>query len=79
MAHRAMGLSCFPISQLVLQLPDYAYQGPDPDGYPSKNEFIRFLEDYASGIRAPVRCNTKVLSLRNSEDGSSIGVGYSSR
>jgi putative flavoprotein involved in K+ transport len=55
-----------------LQLPDYAYQGPDPDGYPSKDEFIRFLEDYASGIRAPVRCNTKVLSLRNSEDGRSM-------
>jgi cation diffusion facilitator CzcD-associated flavoprotein CzcO len=37
-----------------LQLPDYTYQGPDPDGYPSKDEFIRLLEDYASGIRAPV-------------------------
>jgi putative flavoprotein involved in K+ transport len=24
-----------------LQLPDYAYQGPDPDGYASKNEFIQ--------------------------------------
>jgi putative flavoprotein involved in K+ transport len=57
-----------------LQLPDYAYQGPDPDGYPSKDEFIRFLEDYASGIRAPVRCNTEVLSLRNSEDGRSMEV-----
>jgi putative flavoprotein involved in K+ transport len=31
-----------------LQLPDYHYQGPDPDGYASKDEFIRFLEDYAS-------------------------------
>ena len=57
-----------------LQLPDYAYQGPDPDGYASKDEFIRFLEDYASGIRAPVRCNTEVLALRDSDDGRLMDV-----
>jgi putative flavoprotein involved in K+ transport len=57
-----------------LQLPDYAYQGPDPDGYASKDEFIRFLEDYASSIRAPVRCNTEVFSLRDSEDGRSMDL-----
>ena len=55
-----------------LQLPDYAYQGPDPDGYASKDEFIRFLEDYASGIRAPVRCNTEVLALRDSDRTTSL-------
>jgi putative flavoprotein involved in K+ transport len=57
-----------------LQLPDFAYQGPNPDGYLSKDEFVRFLEDYASNIRAPVRCNTEVLGLRDSEDGHSMDV-----
>jgi cation diffusion facilitator CzcD-associated flavoprotein CzcO len=38
-----------------LQLPDYAYRGENPDGYASKDEFIRFLENYTSTIRAPVR------------------------
>ena len=57
-----------------LQLPDYAYQGPDPDGYASKDEFIRFLEDYASSIRAPVCRNTEVFSLRDSEDGCSMDL-----
>jgi glycine/D-amino acid oxidase-like deaminating enzyme len=57
-----------------LQLPDRAYQGPDPDGYPSKDEFILFLEDYASGIRAPVRCNTEVFGLRDSEDSRSMDL-----
>ena len=33
-----------------LQLPGYAYQGTDPNGYASKDEFIRFLETYASVI-----------------------------
>jgi putative flavoprotein involved in K+ transport len=57
-----------------LQLPDCAYQGPDPDGYLSKDEFILFLEDYASGIRAPVRCNTEVFGLRDSEDSRSMDL-----
>jgi len=50
-----------------LQLPGRAYQGTDPDGYASKDEFIRFLEDYASIIRAPVRCDTEVVGLREAE------------
>lgn len=50
-----------------LQLPGFAYQGADPEGYASKNEFIRFLEDYASTSRAPVRCGTDVIALRDSE------------
>jgi putative flavoprotein involved in K+ transport len=50
-----------------LQLPGHAYQGPDPDGYASKDEFIRFAEDYASIIRAPLRCDTEVVGLRASD------------
>jgi putative flavoprotein involved in K+ transport len=50
-----------------LHLPGHAYQGSEPDGYASKDEFIRFLEDYASIIRAPVRCGTEVVGLRETE------------
>ena len=55
-----------------LQLPGRAYQGSDPDGYASKDEFIRFLEDYASTIRAPVRCDTEVIALREAESRGSL-------
>jgi putative flavoprotein involved in K+ transport len=55
-----------------LQLPGYAYQGSDPDGYASKDEFIQFLDTYASMIRAPVRRGTEVLSLSDAEDGRSM-------
>lgn len=48
-----------------LQLPGHAYQGADPDGYASKDEFIGFLEEYASNIRAPLRCDTEVVALRD--------------
>jgi putative flavoprotein involved in K+ transport len=55
-----------------LQLPGYAYQGSNPDGYASKDEFIQFLETYASIIRAPVRRGTEVLALSDSENGRSM-------
>lgn len=51
-----------------LRLPGYAYQGQDPDGYASKDEFIRFLEEYAVRSLAPVRCGSEVITLRDSED-----------
>ena len=57
----------FQLPNWSLQLPGRAYQGSDPDGYASKDEFIRFLEDYASIIRAPVRCGTEVVGLREAE------------
>jgi hypothetical protein len=57
------GHSCFQISHCSLQLPDYAHLGRDPDGYASKDEFIRFLEDYASGIGAPVRTKSLVCVM----------------
>jgi putative flavoprotein involved in K+ transport len=55
-----------------LQLPGYAYQGENPDGYASKDEFILFLEAYASIARAPVRRATEVLALSDSIDGRSM-------
>jgi putative flavoprotein involved in K+ transport len=55
-----------------LQLPGYAYQGNNPDGYASKGEFIQFLETYASRIHAPVRRGTEVQSLTDAEDGRSM-------
>jgi putative flavoprotein involved in K+ transport len=57
-----------------LQLPDYAYRGLDPDGYASKDEFIRFLEEYAATIRAPLRCDTDVRAVRDADNGAFLGV-----
>jgi putative flavoprotein involved in K+ transport len=55
-----------------LQLPDYGYRGDNPDGYASKDEFIRFLENYTSTTRAPVRRRTEVLALSDSDSGRSM-------
>jgi putative flavoprotein involved in K+ transport len=57
-----------------LQLPDYAYRGADPDGYASKDEFIRFLEEYAATIRAPLRRNTEVHVVRDAGNGRFLDI-----
>jgi putative flavoprotein involved in K+ transport len=54
------------------RLPGFDYNGDDPDGYRSVPEVIRFIEDYAKAIAAPVETNTRVTSVRG--DGTSYLV-----
>ena len=52
------------------RLPGFGYKGDDPDGYRTVPEVVRFIEDYAKAIAAPVETNTRVTSVR------STGTGY---
>jgi putative flavoprotein involved in K+ transport len=52
------------------RLPGFTYTGDDPDGYRTVPEVIRFIEDYAKTIAAPVETNTRVTSVASS------GAGY---
>lgn len=45
------------------QLPDFSYNGNDPDGYMSMPEVTHFIEQYARHISAPVYTNTNVLAV----------------
>jgi putative flavoprotein involved in K+ transport len=51
------------------RLPGFRYQGDDPDGYRTMPEVIRFIEDYAKAIAAPVRTYTTVTSVRRNDSG----------
>jgi putative flavoprotein involved in K+ transport len=51
------------------RLPSLRYQGDDPDGYRTMPEVIRFIEDYAKTIAAPVQTHTTVTSVRRSDSG----------
>jgi putative flavoprotein involved in K+ transport len=51
------------------RLPGCAYTGPDPDGYMSMDEVIRFIQGYAQVSGAPVECGTTVTSIRPRNDG----------
>src|SRR5215211_2656153 len=39
----------------MTQLPGYPYDGSDPDGFDTKDEYIAYLERYAAAIKAPVQ------------------------
>ncbi|MDT8322342.1 MAG: NAD(P)-binding domain-containing protein [Xanthomonadales bacterium] len=46
------------------RLPGQAYDGPDPDGYMTMPELIRFLDRYAGRTAAPVYTDTRVTAVR---------------
>ena len=49
-------------------LPALPFPG-DPDGYPTRDEVVAYLERYAATFELPVRLDTPVRSLRPTEDG----------
>jgi putative flavoprotein involved in K+ transport len=46
------------------RLPGQAYDGPDPDGYMTIPELIRFLDRYAARSVAPLQTDTEVTAVR---------------
>jgi putative flavoprotein involved in K+ transport len=51
------------------KLPGLSYDGPDPDGYMTSGDVIEFTERFATSVRAPVRTNTTVTSVRHTDGG----------
>lgn len=51
------------------RLPGYAYSGDDPDGYMTMPEVLAFFKAYAKVSQAPIRTETRVLSVRQWDGG----------
>jgi len=51
------------------RLPGHRYEGPDPEGYMSRNEVIEFLDGYARAIDAPVETGVEVTAVERGERG----------
>ncbi|HYH17910.1 MAG TPA: NAD(P)-binding domain-containing protein [Azospirillum sp.] len=51
------------------RLPGWSYRGPDPDGYMTMPEVVRYLEDYARSSAAPVETGTVVRVVERTPDG----------
>src|SRR5437762_3990810 len=49
-------------------LPGLAFAG-DPDGYPTRDEVIAYLEQYAEQFELPIELSTPVRSLSKNADG----------
>lgn len=54
------------------RLPDFTYDGDDPDAYMTMREVIAFLERYAGFVAAPVQTGTTVSRLRSTSTGYSV-------
>jgi putative flavoprotein involved in K+ transport len=57
------------------RLPGCRYDGPDPDGYLTMGEVIELIERFARLVRAPVRTDTNVTSVRRVDDGYRVTTG----
>jgi putative flavoprotein involved in K+ transport len=53
----------------MTRLPGKAYDGPEPDGFMARDDFVDWLEDYARSFEAPVRCGVDVAGVRADGDG----------
>jgi len=45
------------------RLPGWSYQGPDPDGFMTRTDVIRYLDGYARSFSAPVEAGVTVTSV----------------
>jgi putative flavoprotein involved in K+ transport len=53
----------------TVRLPDFPYQGDDPDGFMTRADVVRHLEPYAGSFQAPVRCGVEVTAVDPPRDG----------
>ncbi|SEH47126.1 putative flavoprotein involved in K+ transport [Mycolicibacterium rutilum] len=51
------------------RLPGYHYDGPDPDGFMTRDEVVQWLAGWLDTFAPPVRTHTRVTKLRPAPDG----------
>ncbi len=51
------------------RLPGYTYDGPDPDGFMTRDEVVEWLSGWLETFSAPVRTHTRVTRLRKAAEG----------
>jgi putative flavoprotein involved in K+ transport len=54
---------CLVAPNYTLLLPGMPYAGPDPDGFMPRDEVVRYVQEYAREVRAPLRLGTPVDRL----------------
>jgi putative flavoprotein involved in K+ transport len=56
------------------QLPGFAYQGSDPDGFLMREDVVKYLEQYAQSFNAPIQCGMRVTAVRQKDAGGGYRV-----
>ncbi len=60
---------CLVLPNWTIQLSGQPYDGPEPDGFMRRDDFVRHLSSYAESFQAPVREGVNVNSLQAGRDG----------
>lgn len=55
---------CFQAPNWNMRLPGFARQAADPDAFAPRDQVVRYIEDYAAFVRAPIRCGVTATTLR---------------
>ncbi len=53
----------------MTQLPGFAYQDDDPDGFLPREDIVAYLEQYAASFQAPLQCGVRVTAVRQQPGG----------
>ncbi|MFY0405465.1 MSMEG_0569 family flavin-dependent oxidoreductase [Solicola sp. PLA-1-18] len=56
------------------RLPGYVYEGPDPDGFMTREEVVAWLAGFVASFEAPVRTHTRVTEVRERDGGGFLVV-----
>jgi len=59
---------CFQFPNWTIEAPGYKYQSDNPEAFAPGREVVRFIQDYATFIKAPIRCGVEVTSLERASD-----------
>jgi putative flavoprotein involved in K+ transport len=59
----------------MLRMPGAVYDGPDPDGFLSRTELLRYFDGYAARYHLPVQYNTRVESVEQDARGYRVRAG----
>jgi putative flavoprotein involved in K+ transport len=55
---------CFQAPNWNMRLPGFAHRAADPDAFSPRDGVVRYIEEYARAIRAPMRCGVTATALR---------------
>jgi putative flavoprotein involved in K+ transport len=58
------------------RLPGHQYEGADPDGFMTAGEVAEFISQFAASAEAPVRTNTTVTAVRQTDDGYHVATDH---
>lgn len=56
----------------TVQLPGFSYQGPEPDGFMSRDEVVAYLDRYAASFAPPVRKGITVTAVDVTDGGFAV-------